>query len=320
MKSDRLLAILLILQVERRARATELAGRLEVSPRTIHRDVEALSAAGVPVYTERGRNGGVRLLSGFRTDVSGLTPDEARALFVPATGNVHGALGLSGALGSALRKVLSALPETHRPTAERTSGRVLVDPDRWMSDARPPAELDLLHSAVLSDSGVRIEYRHSGETTTREYAVDPYGLVCKAGVWYLVADHRRSPRLFRADRIARTELTGRAARHRDVSLAEVWEKLRRDVQERPELVRVRARMRTHRLDMAGRIIGSRMSVRPEGEHSTGEWTEIELHCPALGAVRQLLQFGADAEVLEPPEARAEAARGARELAELYADG
>ena len=133
MKSDRLLSVLLLLQTRGLVPAGELAERLEVSVRTIYRDVEALSAAGVPVYAERGRNGGIALLPGFRTDVTGLTADEARALFVLAAQGAHAALGLDDALGSALRKVMAALPAPHRPAAEQTSRRILVDPVRWMS-------------------------------------------------------------------------------------------------------------------------------------------------------------------------------------------
>ena len=124
MKSYRLLSILLLLQTRGLVPAAELAERLEVSVRTIYRDIEALSASGVPVYAERGRHGGISLLPGFRTDVTGLTADESRALFVLAAQGAHAALGLDEALGSALRKVMAALPEPHRPAAELTSRRV----------------------------------------------------------------------------------------------------------------------------------------------------------------------------------------------------
>ncbi|PRW62505.1 helix-turn-helix transcriptional regulator [Actinopolyspora mortivallis] len=316
MKADRMLAVLLLLRVRERVRIAELAERLEVSERTVQRDVEALSTAGVPVYTERGRGGGVRMLPGFRTDVSGLTADEARALFVPVTGNAHGQLGLGKALDSALRKVLSALPEIHRPAAEHTGSRVLVDPDRWMSEAEEVPELERLRAAVFAERKLRISYRHSGRPHPQEYTVDPYGLVSKAGVWYLVADHDASPVLLRAERIRAVEVTEHPVRRRDVELGEVWETLRRRVQHPPERLRVRARMRAGRLDMARRIVGSRLSV-PRAPSPEQEWVEVELSCTALGAVRQLLQFGGDVEVLTPTEARAEMARAARELTTLY---
>ena len=175
MKSDRLLSILLLLQTRGRVPAHELAERLEVSVRTIYRDVEALSSAGVPVYAERGRYGGIELLAGFRTDVTGLTADESRALFILAAQGAHAALGLDAALGSALRKVMAALPAPHRPAAEVASRRILVDATRWKGGPRPAVDLDTLQDAVFADRRLRLRYRHSGDREPNTYTVDPYG-------------------------------------------------------------------------------------------------------------------------------------------------
>lgn len=335
MKSDRLLSVLLLLQTRDRVPADELAAELEVSTRTIYRDVEALSAAGVPVYAERGRHGGIRLLPGYRTDVTGLTSDEARALFVLAAQGAHTALGLDGALGSALRKVMAALPAPHRPGAELTRRRILVDPDRWLSGPLPDVELDELHTAVFADRRLRIRYRHGGGTRLHTYTVDPYGLVSKAGVWYLVADRRRSPALFRVDRMAAAKVVEEPVRRRaGVELDEVWQTLRRRVEERPREVRVTARVRSSRLDMFTRIVGPTLTAPPErgaadaGEdapaaggddaaEATGAWVTVRLAYPVLPAVCQLLQFGPWVEILDPPEARAELVRRARQVARLY---
>ena len=214
MKSDRLLSILLILQTRDRIPAAELATELEVSVRTIYRDIEALSASGVPVYAERGRHGGIALLPGYRTDVTGLTTDEARALFVLAAQGAHEALGLDSALGSALRKVMAALPAPHRPAAELMSRRILIDPDRWLTGPRAEIDLDVLQTAVFADRRLRIRYRHGGSPEQHTYTVDPYGLVSKAGVWYLVADRQRRPALFRADRIGAARLVEAPVRRR----------------------------------------------------------------------------------------------------------
>lgn len=350
MKSDRLLSILLLLQTRGRVPAAELAERLEVSTRTVYRDVESLSAAGVPVYAERGRHGGIALLPGFRTDVTGMTTDEARALFILAAQGAHTALGLDEALGSALRKVMAALPAPHRPAAELAGSRILVDPDKWMSGPRPAVDLDELHTAVFTDRRLRIRYRHSGETRLRTYTVDPYGLVAKAGTWYLVADRRGRPQLFRADRVASATLTDAPVRRRaGVGLAGVWQQLRRQVEDRPAGVRVTARIRRDRLDLAVRILGAALTGPPrtgDGEgsgngensgcgrdtHDTGtgketdatgnaesDWAVIELAYPVIGAVRQLLQFGDSLEVLDPPEARRVMAEAAAALTTVYAD-
>ncbi|CAL9523729.1 hypothetical protein SUDANB176_03904 [Streptomyces sp. enrichment culture] len=318
MKFDRLLSIVLLLQHRRLVPAKELAERLEVSQRTVYRDVEALSAAGVPVYAERGRDGGIGLLPGFRTDVTGLTTDEARALFVLASQSAHAALGLDHALGSALRKVMAALPAPHRPAAELTSRRILVDPDRWYAAPRPETDLEALYAAVLSDRRLRVRYRHSGRTALRTYTVDPYGLVAKAGTWYLVADHRGGPRLFRTDRLARVGVLEAAARRRPgVELAQVWHGLRRGVEDRGAGVGVVVRVRRERLDRVTRIAGGYFAGPPVPEAGTGEWLRVEVVYPVVEAVRHLLQFGTDVQVVGPPEARAELTRVVAGLADLY---
>src|ERR1051326_3813359 len=201
MKSGRLLEMLLLLQARGQVTAAELAGCLEVSPRTVYRDAEALSSAGVPIYAERGRGGGIRLLPGYRTDVTGLTHDEARALFVLSTGGAQEDLGLGAAARSAILKVMRAVPEPFRPAATATSQRILVDPAGWMRSADPVGHLGVLQAAVFSDRRLRLGYRSSGQGAASERVVDPYGLVCKAGIWYLVADSDGEPRLFRVSRV-----------------------------------------------------------------------------------------------------------------------
>src|SRR5437899_294031 len=173
MRSDRLVSVLLLLQAHGRLSARDLAGRLEVSERTIHRDVEALSAAGVPVYAERGRHGGIALLPGYRTDVSGLTSAEARALFVFAGRGTLADLGLEGELRSALRKLLSVLPEPHRPGAERAADRVVVDPRGWMRSRDDLPHLATVQEAVWRDRRLRIRYRRPGAPDAAERGFGP---------------------------------------------------------------------------------------------------------------------------------------------------
>jgi predicted DNA-binding transcriptional regulator YafY len=239
MKSGRLLEMLLLLQARGRMTAAELAARLEVSTRTVYRDAEALSAAGVPVYAERGRAGGIRLLPGYRTDMTGLTEDEARALFVLSTGGAQQDLGLGNAARSAVLKVMRAVPAPFRPAATATSQRILVDPERWM---RPPetlgpvGQLGVLQAVVFSERRLRLRYRSGGGRGVGELVervVDPYGLVCKSGIWYLVADQDGEPRLFRVSRVVSAKADEAPVRRRDgVDLAELWQALRRQVEER----------------------------------------------------------------------------------------
>ncbi|MCX4697764.1 YafY family protein [Streptomyces sp. NBC_01373] len=320
MKSDRLLSILLLLQTRGRVPAPELAERLEVSVRTIYRDVEALSASGVPVYAERGRHGGIELLAGFRTDVTGLTADESRALFILAAQGAHAALGLDAALGSALRKVMAALPAPHRPAAEVTSRRILVDATRWKGGPRQAVDLETLQDAVFADRRLRLRYRHGGEREVRTYTVDPYGLVAKAGVWYLVADRRGRPRLFRADRVrSATVLADPVRRRPGVELADVWEVLRRQVEERPGGLDVTVRVRRDRLDLFLRISASSLVELPDDDGESA-WVTARLSYGVLGEARQLLQFSDRVEVLSPPEVREELARAAASVTDLYRPG
>ncbi|MGW5663631.1 helix-turn-helix transcriptional regulator [Streptomyces sp. NPDC003758] len=317
MKSDRLLSILLLLQTRGRVPAHELAERLEVSVRTIYRDIEALSASGVPVYAERGRHGGIELLAGFRTDVTGLTADESRALFILAAQGAHAALGLDAALGSALRKVMAALPAPHRPAAEATSRRILVDATRWKGGPLSAVDLDSLQDAVFADRRLRLHYRHSGATTPRTYTVDPYGLVSKAGVWYLVADRRGTPRLFRADRVRSATLLPDPVRRRPgVELADVWEVLRRQVEERPGGFEVTVRVRRDILDMFQRLTASALVALPEDDGES-PWATARLSYGFVREVRQLLMFADRLEVLAPPEACEELLRAAASVTELY---
>ncbi|MER8186542.1 YafY family protein [Kitasatospora sp. NPDC094015] len=320
MKADRLLSIMLLLQTRGRVPAGELAERLEVSVRTVYRDVEALSAAGVPVWAERGRHGGIALLPGYRTDVTGLTADEARALFVLAAAGAHDALGLGAAISTALRKVMAALPAPHRPAAERTSERILVDPERWLRGGpAAPVELGELQRAVFADLRLELVYRHSGAARPSAYTVDPYGLVSKAGVWYLVADLDGGPRLFRADRVRSARVAQEPVRRRPgVGLPEVWAVLRERVEGLPDEVTVVARVRRSRLEMFTRIHASLLAAPPSG--TDPEWAEVRLGLRAVAAARMLLAFGADVEVLDPPQARTELARAAAEVTRLYGAG
>jgi predicted DNA-binding transcriptional regulator YafY len=318
MKSGRLLEMLLLLQARGRVTAAELAGRLEVSPRTVYRDAEALSSAGVPIYTERGRGGGIRLLPGYRTDVTGLTQDEARALFVLTTGSAHEDLGLATAARSAILKVMRAVPEPFRSAATATSQRILVDPAGWMRPPDPVGELGVLQAAVFTDRRLRLRYRSSGQGAARQRVVDPYGLVCKAGVWYLVADAEGEPRLFRVSRVVSAVVDGEPARRRDgVSLADLWASLRREVEDRPAPLEVVVRVRREWLDMFGRICAAHLTGPLP--LATGEWTEVRLRFAAVKAARTLLSFGGNVEVTSPPEVRADLAAVAAEIVALYSN-
>ncbi|HYB19051.1 MAG TPA: WYL domain-containing protein [Streptosporangiaceae bacterium] len=354
MKSGRLLEMLLLLQARGQVTARDLAGRLEVSRRTVYRDAEALSSAGVPIYTERGRAGGIRLLPGYRTDVTGLTHDEARALFVLTTGGAQEDLGLGAAARSAVLKVMRAVPEPFRPAAAATSQRILVDPAGWMRTPDPVGQLGVLQAAVFTDRRLRLRYRSSGhgepeasrreaERSAAERVVDPYGLVCKAGVWYLVADSDGEPRLFRVSRVASAVADEAPVRRRDgVELAQLWESLRRQIEDRPAPVPVVARVRREWLDMFCRICAAHLdgpvdpatdagaamitkAATPETgakgftitDGGDGEWVMLRLRFAAVPAARTLLSFGGNVEVVSPPKVRADLASVATDIVARY---
>jgi predicted DNA-binding transcriptional regulator YafY len=220
MRADRLVAALLVLQRRGRITAADLAGELEVSVATARRDLESLSAAGIPVYPQAGRNGGWQLLGGARTDLSGLTADEARALFVlagPAT-------TAAPAVKSALRKLVRALPEPLRDSADAAAAAVVIDTRRWGDVGRRqrPTGLELLEAAVIDRAAVELDYRdRSGATSAR--IVHPLGLADKSGSWYLMAGTTAGLRTFRVDRVVSAQLTGEHfERPPDFDLQDAW--------------------------------------------------------------------------------------------------
>jgi len=312
--------MLLLLQARGRVTAAELAERLEVSQRTVYRDAEALSSAGVPIYTERGRTGGIALLPGYRTDVTGLTRDEARALFVLTTGGVHEDLGLGAAARSAVLKVMRAVPAPFQPAAAATSQRILVDPAGWMRGREAAGSLGVLQAAVFSERRLRLGYRSSGQRAASERVVDPYGLVCKGGIWYLVADQEGEGRLFRVSRVVSAIVDEAPVRRRDgVELGGLWEELRRQVEERPAEIRVVVRVRRDWLDMFLRMNASHLvdGDRDGSADGDDEWVVVPLRFAAVTAARTLLSYGANVEVVSPPEVRAELARVAAEVVAQY---
>ncbi len=205
MGNERLISCLVLLQGERRRTARALAAELEVSTRTVYRDVEALSAAGVPIHMERGRCGGIVLSDDYRRALAQFTDDELQALFATAAGPMAD-LGFASH-GSALRKLAGALPVAQRRVAERGRERLLVDHNRWYRGAQPVALLAELRRALAAERRVSVQYRdRTGATTDR--VLDPLGLVAKAGVWYLVArDGDKGYRTFRCERFVSAAMT-----------------------------------------------------------------------------------------------------------------
>lgn len=316
MKASRLLHLLLLLQTRQRVTTAELARRLEVSRRTVLRDVEALSAAGVPVYAERGRNGGIVLLPGARLDVSRLEPRELEALSVVGLDRDHlERLGLSAVHETASLKIAARQAAAPGPPGPaRLANLVLVDSTAWLSDTGAGVDVADLASALRHRRRMRIRYRRNAEKQASTRVVDPYGLVSKAGRWYLVADDQGAGRLFALGRLSEFELLeAPAVLRKGQTLRSVWAALKERT-EAPGRVSVTARLRESRLDLARRILGTRIH---EVSDPKGGWCTVVVRCPDVESVRQLLQFGDHIEVLAPQAARARIHQLARDLAERH---
>ncbi|GAB3978686.1 YafY family protein [Plantactinospora veratri] len=315
MRADRLVAVLLLMQARGRVTAAELAEELEVSLATARRDLAALSTAGVPVYPQPGRNGGWSLVGGARTDLSGLSATEARALFLL----VGPAAAGSDQARAALRKLVRALPQTFRADAEAAAGATMVDATRWSGrDRSRPALVDLLQAAVIRRCQVRLSYLGTGRRRT-ERLVDPWGLVDKDDVWYLLAGTERGRRTFRVDRIVEAEPTDRPAeRPDDFTLAAAWREVVDEVEQRRSrtwaTVLVEARYLPVLRDQFGR------HCHPDGEPADGR-IRVRLGAPTpVDIARHLAGWGALVEVVAPRSVRTELARIGAELVGRYPEG
>lgn len=316
MRADRLVATLLLLQARGRVTASEVAEELEVSERTARRDLEALSMAGIPVYSQAGRGGGWSLLGGARTDLSGLTAAEARTLFLVA-GPQSAA---TPEAKSALRKLVQALPETFRADAEAAASAVMLDPASWGAEPpTPPPFLDQLQEAVVDGVQVELGYAdREGNETHR--TVSPLGLVQKGRTWYLVAHTAKGMRTFRVWRVRSVDRTeDRVERPEGFDLATTWAEVVAEMdakrtREGVELLADADLIGTLRLHWGPNlVVPDDAPSRPDGR------VAVTVAGPSWDAiVDQLAGYGAGIEVVGPPEARARLAEVGAELVALYA--
>lgn len=312
MRADRLVATLLILQARGRVTAAELAEELEVSERTARRDLEALAMAGIPVYSQPGRNGGWSLLGGARTDLSGLTAAEARALFLLAGPSSR----VTPEAKAALRKLVQALPETFRAEAEAAASAVVLDPAQWgATPAPPPPFLDELQRAVVAGRQVELGYAdREGRESVR--TVHPLGLVSKTSVWYLVAGTDAGLRTFRVSRVRSVTVTDRPVeRPEDFDLEEAWREVVEAMDERRGAVRARALADPRAIGWLRNRFGRHLRV---GERRDDGRVEVEVGAWTHGALAyEMVAFGPYVEVLEPQEVRDLLASFGEELVARY---
>lgn len=322
MRADRLVSLVLLLRRRGRMTADTLARELEVSTRTVLRDIEALSAAGVPVYAERGRHGGFALLPGFQTELTGLNHDEALALLTAGSGRGELVFGLSSALASAMRKVVDALPESHRATANDAAQRLLVDPEtdllsrRLVMERVPDATMIEVRRAVLAGHKLRIHYAATGQEPQWR-TVDPIGLVTVRERGYLLASRAGADRTYRLSRmLAAEELPEPAQRPNQVDLDRIWrERSARFLSDGDHLT-VRLRVNPARRE---ELLDTALAVRAEEPDADG-WLRLEVTLQdSRHAVWALWQLGTDAEALAPESLRASLRERAAAMAARYGE-
>ena len=303
MRATRLVSLLLFLQLRGQLTAAELADHFEVSIRTVHRDVEALAAAGVPVEAVRGPAGGYRLAGGYRTKLTGLTAAEAEALFVAPTPAAE--LGLGGVLANARLKVLAALPPELQERASRAERTFHLDTRGWFRAEDTVPHLPAIASATWHGRRLRARYREGTRVVQR--TLDPLGLVLKGGAWYLVAHRSAGMRVYRVSRFVSVRVRDDGfERPGGFDLAAYWDEWSRTF----EASRPRVEVRIRASDLVRRFLPR--DLREEGGVYVVGFESNE------AALRELLRFGPDAEVLEPLELRERIAATAREVAGLYA--
>ncbi|MGZ9826635.1 helix-turn-helix transcriptional regulator [Tsukamurella ocularis] len=319
MRADRLVSLVLLLRRRGRMTADELAAELEVSPRTVQRDIDALSTAGVPVYADRGRRGGYSLLPGFRTELTGLNHDEALALLTAGSGTGRRAFGLNAALASAMRKVVDALPEESRSDLDRAAARFLVEPETDLLSRRSVAEdvdasvMGAVRRAVLAGRVLRFQYA-APEKEPRWHTVDPIGLVTVRDRTYLLAAKAGEDRTYRMSRMLAAEaLADAAVRPPQVDLDRIWaERSAQFLSENhiPVLVRVEAARRDELVNHA-RAVRAEV-VEPDGRVRLDVCFEDLRH-----AVWAVWQLDTAAEALAPEELRAALRARAEGVADRY---
>jgi predicted DNA-binding transcriptional regulator YafY len=319
-RASRLVSLLLLVQTRGRMTADQLAAELEVSPRTIYRDIDALVASGVPIYGEPGHDGGYRLVDGYRTRLTGLTSDEARALVLSGLPGPAAELGLGMALSAAQLKLAAALPAELREHIDLVRQRFLLDAPGWYTDLLDTPFLSAVADAVWQRRTLHVRYSRWREPTDIERELRPHGLVLKAGHWYVVAEHGELLRTYRVDQILRLSVGAPFTARPDFDLAGYWRDYLADFRARLRWGEAVIRVAPHAVPELHQVLGREVAaaVASHGQVEADGWTRAVVPIEGLThARREFLRLGADLEVLAPDELRAAIAAAARATADLY---
>ncbi len=320
MRADRLISLLLLLQTRGRMTAAQLAAELEVTERTVYRDIDALSASGVPIYGERGPRGGYALLDGYRTSLTGLTADQLRAFFMLSIPAPLADLGLADDLRGALLKLSAALPADQRGQEERVRQRFHIDPTGWRSDDEGVPHLQVLQQALWNDHLLAITYVTLQDVVI-EQTVEPLGLAAKAGVWYLVYRHRDAVRARRVSSLRdAVDLGVRFQRPAEFDLAAFWRQWCAAHDEDRSHYAVSLRVAPSFLPTLTRKLGQRMrsALAAAAPADAEGWLTVDLSFESLFAARDLvLTCGGGVEVLAPLPLRLSVADYAQQTVVLY---
>jgi len=321
MRASRLLSVLLLLQTRGRMTAQQLADELEVSVRTIYRDVDALNAAGVPVYGDAGHAGGYQLLGGYRTRLTGLTAAEAETLFLSGLPGPAAELGLGNVLAAATLKLRAAMPASLRESADRLSERFYLDAPAWYRTSADTRFLPTVATAVWERQVLRVRYRRWQEPTEVGRTIEPHGLVLKAGIWYVVARCDGTFRTYRVDQIVAAADTGQNfAAVPDFDLETYWRDYLADFHERLHTGHAvialspggAQRMRGLLPSAVVTAVLDAGTVRPDG------WIQATVPIESwTQAHADFLRLGADLEVLEPASLRDRLIGTCRAMMTLY---
>jgi len=322
MRADRLVSLLLLLQTRGRMTAQALAGQLEVSVRTVYRDVESLGAAGVPIYADRGPAGGYQLLDGYRTRLTGLTSEEAGMLFLAGVPAAAAELGLGSVLATAELKLRAALPGELGDRADRVRERFHLDAPGWFRAEEPTPHLATVADAVWRERLLVVRYRRWKAPREVSRTLHPLGVVLKAGRWYLVARSRERTTAYRVVNILEAEVLDLPAeRPAGFDLAAYWQEWTERYEQSVYRMTATVRMKATALDRMGFVFPpemARVARQSAGPPDADGWllTTVPIESIKHGHI-ELLKLGAEAEVLAPAELRERFAETARGLAATY---